>query len=312
MIVRCALVRGVAPEEDRLAARSPWGSRRALAWGPRTQDGALMWTIDVADGVAQIRLDRPEKRNALNAEFWWTFADAIDDLSDSGDARAAVLSGNGAAFCAGIDLEILATGALDASDPAGRQQFDHVIRKWQEPFNSLERARFPVVAAVHGACLGAGMALATACDLRVVSADAVMRVEEVNIGLMADIGTLSRLPSLLPYGVAHELGMFGLPLDPARSVSLGFASSLQPHEEAAKAEATRLATHVATRAPLAVQATKRNLAFARDHSVRESLDHTAVLQASIFSPADIMAAVMARSTGEAGTFIDPKSFRQPE
>lgn len=270
-----------------------------------------MWTIDLDDGVAQIRLNRPDKRNALNAEFWWTFADAIDDLSASGDARAAVVSGNGPAFCAGIDLEILASGALDPSDPAGRQQFDHVIRRWQEPFTSLERARFPVVAAVHGACLGGGMALATACDVRVVSADAVMRVEEVNIGLMADIGTLSRLPSLLPFGVAHELAMFGLPLDPVRAVALGFATSLQPDGEAVKAEATRLAVHVATRAPLAVQATKRELQFARDHSVRESLDHTAVLQASVFCAADVMAAVVARSSGEGASYVAPKSLRPP-
>lgn len=261
-----------------------------------------MWTIDVVDHVAQIRLDRPDKRNALSAEFWRDFGGAIDALSDAGEARAAVLAGNGPAFCAGIDLAVLASGALTTDSAAERDRFHRVIRQMQDPFDALERARFPVVGAIHGACLGGGMALAAACDLRVVSADAVMRVEEVNIGLMADIGTVQRLPSLLPLGVVYELALAGLPLDPTRAVGLGFAMSVQTDAQATLEEATRIATRLADMPTLAVAATKREILFARDHAVEDALDHVALRQASAWSPQDIMAALAARSAGEPGEF----------
>lgn len=263
-----------------------------------------VWSIDVQGHVAQIRLDRADKRNALGADFWRDFGGAVDELSDSGEVRAAVLSGDGPAFCAGIDLSLFLQDVLNTESAPRRQQFDRVVRQLQDPFDALERARFPVVAAIHGACLGGGMALATACDLRVVSRDAVMRVEEINIGLMADIGTLQRLPSLLPLGVVHELAMLGIALDPERAVALGFATSLQDDAEATLAEATRLAERLADRSPLAVSSTKRSVLYSRDHGVAESLEHVAMLQSAVWSTPDVMAAIQARSSGEPGDYTD--------
>ena len=275
-----------------------------------------MWTIDIDDGVAQVRLDRPEKRNALGTSFWNDFPDAVRRLSDSGEVRAAVLSGNGPSFCAGIDLDVLASGGLSTETAALRERFHRVVRQMQEPFDALEAARFPVVAAVHGHCLGGGMALATAADLRVLCRDAILRVEEVNIGLMADIGTIQRLPALLPLGVVHELATLGLPLDPDRAVTLGFASSVHDSPEAALAEATRLARRVADMPTLAVAATKREVLHARDTGVEAALDHVALRQSAAWEPADIMAAIAARGSGTPGDYarlepLGPRPFTPP-
>lgn len=261
-----------------------------------------MWTIDLDDGLAHIRLDRPDKRNALDLVFWRDFGDAVRRLSDSGEVRAAVLSGTGPSFCAGIDLEVLASGGTAVGSSTDRERFARFLQQMQDPFNALEDARFPVVAAVHGNCLGGGMALATAADLRVVCLDAVMRVEEINIGLMADIGTVQRLPSLLPLGVVHELATLGLPLDPTRAVSLGFAVSVHPDPEATLAEATRLARRAADMPTLAVAATKREVLFARDHDVATAMEHMALRQAAVIEPTDIMAALAARASGEKGDY----------
>jgi enoyl-CoA hydratase len=165
-----------------------------------TRDGA----------VAHLKLTRPEASNALGVAFWRDFGPALRALDETGEVRALVLSGNGRNFCAGMDISVFAGGTILATDTAAqRQAFHETARGLQDSLTMVERVRFPVIAAIQGACVGAGLDMVAACDLRLASTDAYFRIEEINIGMMADVGSLQRLPKILPEGVVRELAYLG-------------------------------------------------------------------------------------------------------
>ena len=145
--------------------------------------------------VAHLRLTRPEASNALGMEFWRAFGPALKALDAAGDVRALVLSGDGRNFCAGMDISVFSGGSiLNTDTAAARQAFHQSARELQDSLTRLERVRFPVIAAIQGACVGAGLDMVSACDLRLVSQEAYFRIEEINIGMMADIGSLQPWP----------------------------------------------------------------------------------------------------------------------
>lgn len=250
-----------------------------------TRDGA----------VAHMRLTRPEASNALNVEFWRNFGPALRDLDARGDVRALVISGEGKNFCAGMDISVFSGGAiLQADTSSQRQAFQHAARELQDALTTLERVRFPVVAAIHGACVGAGLDMVSACDLRLASADAYFRVEEINIGMMADVGTLQRLPKTLPDAVVRELAYLGTSLTADRAERLGFINAVANSAEATLAAALQMAETIVKKAPLAVSGSKAAINYARDHSVAESLEWAAIMQGTLWNPEDILAAINAR------------------
>ncbi len=258
-----------------------------------TRDGA----------IAHLRLTRPEASNALNVEFWRNFGPALRDLDDTGDVRALVISGEGKNFCAGMDISVFSGGAiLQADTSSQRQAFQHAARELQDALTTLERVRFPVVAAVHGACVGAGLDMVSACDLRLASADAYFRIEEINIGMMADVGTLQRLPKTLPDAVVRELAYLGTSLTADRAERLGFINAVATNAEATLAAAFQMAATIAKKAPLAVSGSKAAITYARDHSVAESLAWAAVMQGTLWNPEDVLAAINARQNKIDGIF----------
>jgi enoyl-CoA hydratase len=255
--------------------------------------------------VAHLRLTRPEASNALDAGFWRSFGPALRDLDATGQVRALVLSGDGRNFCAGMDISVFAGGAIQPADTsAQRQAFHHAARDLQDTLTALEKVRFPVIAAVHGACVGAGLDMVSACDLRLASAEAYFRIEEINIGMMADVGTLQRLPKILPEAVVRELAYLGTTLGAERAERLGFVNAVLPDAEATLAAALDMARAIAAKAPLAVSGSKAAITYARDHSVAESLEWAAVMQGTLWNPADILAAIQARRTKEDAPFAD--------
>ena len=249
--------------------------------------------------VAHLRLSRPEASNALDIPFWAEFGPALKALDATGEVRALVISGEGRNFCAGMDISVFSGGAiLKADTPAERQAFHQAARDLQETLTTIERVRFPVIAAVQGACVGAGLDLVAACDLRLAAVGAYFRIEEINIGMMADVGSLQRLPRVLPEGVVRELAYLGSSLTAERAERLGFVASILPDGGTLLAAALEMARAIAAKAPLAISGSKAAITYARDHSVAEGLEWAAVMQGSIWNTADILAAIQARMSGQ--------------
>lgn len=245
--------------------------------------------------VAHLRLTRPEASNALDMGFWRSFGPALKALDATGEVAVLVISGDGKNFCAGMDISVFASGAILKTDTAPeRQAFHQAARDLQEALSVLERVRFPVIAAIQGACVGAGLDLVAACDLRLAAQGAYFRIEEINIGMMADLGSLQRLPKLMPEGVVREMAYLGSSLTAERAERLGFVNAVAPDAEAVIADSLDTARRIATKAPIAVSGSKAALNYARDHSVAEGLEWAAVMQGSIWQPSDIMAAIQAR------------------
>lgn len=267
---------------------------------------ASAFELTVEDGLAHLRFTRPDAANAMGADFWGRFGPTVRELDAAGAARALVISGEGKHFCAGMDLEAFAGGVLTTESPSEREAFPMIVRDLQDVLSSLEDARFPVIAAVQGACLGGGVDLIAACDLRIAAESAYFRVEETNIGMMADIGSLQRLPKLMPEGVVKELAYLGRTLSAERAAAVGFVNEVRPSAEAALDAALAAAREICGKAPLAVAGTKAAITYARDHSVAEGLAWAQWAQAALWNPSDIQKAIAARVTKQPAEFAPLK------
>ncbi len=256
--------------------------------------------------VARILLNRPDKANSMTPDFWADMPRVVDALARDESVRCAIVSGEGKHFTGGMDLAAFASLAGLFRQEPGRAAYAmrDLILSLQNAFNALERARFPVVAVVHGACVGAGIDLITACDLRIASADAYFSVEEIHIGMAADVGTLQRLPKLIAPAVAAELAYTGRRFQADEAKAIGLVSSVHADKDAVLAAANELARSIAAKSPLAIAGIKRNLAYARDHSVADGLDYIATWNAGMLRPGELMAAVQAKMTKQQAEFAD--------
>jgi len=258
--------------------------------------------------IAHLRFCRPKVSNAMGAEFWADFLPAINALDKAGETRALVISAEGKNFCSGMDLMAFAGGIPTTDTPENRAGFPHLVNQLQQILGALETARFPVIAAIQGACIGGGLDLAAACDLRIASEDANFRIEETNIGMMADLGSLQRLPRLMPEALVREMAYLGNTLGAGRAHAVGFVMPVEPDAEAALAAAMRAAERIVSKAPLAVSSSKAAITYARDHSTTDGLAWAAMMQSMIWNPADIQKAVMARAKGAPADFSNLPPF----
>jgi enoyl-CoA hydratase len=250
--------------------------------------------------VAHIRFCRPHAANSMTPAFWERFPVAVRELDEGGAVRALVISGEGRHFCSGMDISAFGGAELRPDDgPAAREAFVHTVRRLQDALSSVSRARFPVIAAIQGACIGGALDLVSACDLRFVAEDAYFRIEEINIGMMADVGSLQRLPYLLPDALLRQMAFCGTTLRAAQALAVGFVNEVSADPVAAAMEA---AGEIARRAPLAVAGSKRAIDYAREHTVAESLEHVALLQAAIWSTPGVVGAIAARAAKVDGAF----------
>lgn len=257
-----------------------------------------------SDGpIARLTLNRPDKRNAMTPAFWRELPDAVNTLSDAGETRVLILEAQGPVFTAGMDISVFTDpNALTTDSAAARQAFMTAALSLQDAFTAFERARFPVIASMQGPCIGGGVDMIAACDLRYGTKDAWLRIEETNIGMMADVGTLQRLPKLIPSGVALELAYTGENLTAERAHALGLLNGVAPDEAALRALVDGVAERIASKPPLTIAGIKKSHLYSRDHSVADSLEHVMTLQASIWNPHDIVEAMAARSEKRAGRF----------
>lgn len=261
--------------------------------------------VSVEGKVAQIRLSRPERRNAMTLAFWRELPAIVRELDARGDVRAAVITSTGKHFTAGMDLSVFQdAAALDTASVAARERFRLKLIELQRTFSALAEARFPVIAAIQGGCIGGGVDLVTACCLRYATRDAYFVIQEINIGMMADVGTFNRMPKQLPEAVVRELGYTGERLPAGRAERLGFVNGLFDTHEALVAGTLAVAATIAAKAPTAIAATKQMISYTRDHPVADSFNYLNALQPGVFSVDDIRRALAAGKSGEPAQFAD--------
>ncbi|MEO7008886.1 MAG: enoyl-CoA hydratase-related protein, partial [Caldimonas sp.] len=212
-----------------------------------------------------------------------------------GATRVLVISSTGKHFCAGMALDVFGSGdaLLATSSARARLAFQQSLRRLMDCFTALDEARFPVICAIQGGCVGGALDLATACDIRLCSADAFFTVQEIAIGMAADLGVLQRLPKIVPPGVAREMAYTGERLGAERALAVGLVNAVLPDAAALLDHAMTWAKSIAAKSPLAIAGSKLALNHARDHSTAESLQQMTLLQSAIFDTDEMAVAIAA-------------------
>jgi enoyl-CoA hydratase len=259
--------------------------------------GYRCFEVEVTDKVAHVRMTRPDELNTMVPEFWRELPEIVTSISDSGEARALVLSSSGRHFSAGMDLSVFtsASGLSGDGEPARRGTGVRLMAKrLQQSFTALEQARLPVLVAVQGGCIGGAVDLICAADMRYATRDAFFVVQETNIGMVADVGTLQRLPKLIPDGVAREMVYTGRRLPAERAYEVGLVNQVFDDADSMVNGVLEIAREIASKSPLVTWGSKEMLVYARDHSVADALEHIATWQMGAFQPADMMEAFAAK------------------
>jgi enoyl-CoA hydratase len=282
-----------------------------------------------ADGIAHLQLNRPERLNTFAPPFFPALRDAVLQLNAEGRTRVLVISSTGKHFSAGMALDVFAGGSpstgrpemdsapsggparsavggqlamLDTGSARTRLAFQDSLRQLMRCFDVIEEARFPVIAAIQGGCIGGALDLAAACCLRVASADAFFTVQEIHIGMAADLGVLQRLPKIVPPAVARELAYTGERLGAERALAVGLVNAVRPDAASTLAHAMQLAASIAAKSPLAVAGSKLAINYAVDHPTADALQQMALLQSAIFDLDEMALAIRAWKTKTAAAF----------
>jgi enoyl-CoA hydratase len=273
------------------------------------------FSLNWIDGkIAHLVLSRPEQLNTMHPTFWRELDHILTQLHREGRARALVISSTGKHFSAGMALETFA-GAIEMDDqrPEGRAAIFDLLTDMQATFTKIEALRMPVIFAIQGGCIGGAVDMVTAGCIRYATADAFFCIQEINIGMVADVGTLQRLPKLVPFAVVKELAYTGRRLGAAKAEQYGLVNAVFDTPEAMLAAALQCAQEIASKPPVAIWGTKQAVGYARDHSVEDSLRQMGWLQGAIWSNAQVRESIVAMKDRRAGRFapLSPLlSFRE--
>ena len=266
---------------------------------------------ELKDHVAHVSMCRGDAFNTMTKAFWSELPELIDKISDEGKARVIVLSAQGKHFCAGMDLanfksdgDFLSTDTKKITQGRRSEAQFRVTRDLQYSISCLEKSRIPVIAAIQGACIGAGVDLITACDIRYASNDAFFCIQETNIGMAADVGTLQRLPYLIPEGILRELAYTGRRFSADESLKYGLVNAVFDTPDAVIEQALAVAREIADKAPLAISGIKEVLNYNRDHTVEESLNYNALWNAAMDFSDDMMEAFKSKTEKRDPDFQD--------
>ena len=254
-------------------------------------------TVDVDAGVAQVTLTGPGKGNAMGPAFWTELPRAFAALDAEADVRAIVLTGSGKHFSYGLDLTsmggflapVLADGALASP----RAEFHAHLKQMQGSITAVADCRTPVIASVQGWCIGGGVDLISAVDIRYASADAKFSVREVKLAMVADVGSLARLPLILSEGHLRELALTGKDIDAERALRIGLVNDVYPDAEASLAAAHDTAREIAANPPLVVAGIKDVLDERRVAQVTSSLRYVAAWNSAFLPSKDLTEGVTA-------------------
>jgi enoyl-CoA hydratase len=252
--------------------------------------------ISSSGGVATIELNRPDKGNSIDGVMWTELKRAFDEMDTMTSVRAVVLRGAGKHFSTGIDLGFLAELQQDLGKlPEGikQERLKQYIVELQEAVNAVENCRKPVLAAVQGYCMGAGVDIAAACDMRYATGATRFSVKEVDLAIVADLGSLQRLPKIVGEGIARELAFTGRIFKGQEAVAMGFVNRLYQNRDELMDGISTLAHEISKKSPLTIRGIKETMNFSRDRTVADGLDYVAVRNAAMLLSRDLEEAVTA-------------------
>lgn len=272
--------------------------------------------VTIEDKVAHIKLNRPDKRNSMNPAFWRELPQIVEDIDQNVKARAIVISSTGPHFSAGMDLAAFASKEPTSDKEVRDMRIRHGASFYQgalntqKTFNAIEDCRLPVLAAVQGGCIGGGLDMITACDMRYASEDAFFTIFEVNIGMTADVGTFPRLVRQIPEGMVRELAYTGRNMSATEAKEIGLINRVYKDQETMVAGVLDLAKEIASKPPLAVYGCKRMINYSHDHSTADSLDYIAIWNASMLQIPEMQEAMKANTEKRSGEFVELPPLRK--
>ena len=252
--------------------------------------------VEIANKIALVSFNRPEKANALHMDAWHEMKAVFEALSLADDVRVVILSGEGKHFCAGIDLELLMSiGKLTDMDCSGRrsEKVRQLIVALQQSVSSIEKCSKPVLAAIHNGCIGGGVDIATACDMRYCTEEAYFTIKEIDLGMVADIGTLQRLPKIISPGMAAEMAYTGRKVFGPEAKIIGLVNHCYSSKEELMEGVVQIASVIASKSPLSIRGTKNVLHYTIDHSVDDALNYMAVWNSAMLLSEDLKEAFKA-------------------
>lgn len=274
--------------------------------------GHECFDVEITDKVGHIKMNRPDKANSMIAEFWNELPAIVDEMSASGSVRSVVLSSVGKHYCSGMDLSVftasdsaVAPSGNDGKHPSRRgERFRSTALKLQETFNALERARMPVLCAIQGACVGGAIDMVSAADLRYADQTAFFSIAEINIGMTADVGTLQRMPRLVPEGIVRELAYTGRKWSVDEALAAGFVNQVFDDHSSMMSGVHEIAAEIASKSPMAIWGTKKSMQYSQEHTVADGLEYIANWNASMFDTDDMAEAFTAKVEKRSADFPD--------
>jgi enoyl-CoA hydratase len=277
--------------------------------------------VEISDHVANLILSRPDQLNTMSRDFWVELGEVTEEINMNSEVRVLVMSSTGKHFCAGMDLTAFSNGVDNIPED---KKPDHarigeavyrVAKELQGYISSLENIRVPVIAAIHGGCVGGAVDLVTACDIRLASDDAFFCIQEINIGMAADVGTLQRLPKIIPDSKMREMAYTGRRMYAEEAKESGLVSDTFESNEKLLEAANNLAKEIATKSPIAIHGLKAVMNYSRDHSVSDSLDFNALWSGAMLSQRDMTEAMTANMEKRDASFdklVDVKKFNESD
>lgn len=255
------------------------------------------YSVEKKGQIAWVWLNRPEKKNSMNPPAWFETVPIFKELDEDDNIRVIIMAGKGSCFSAGIDLMSmipLFSELTDKNQLGGtKRKFFEKILLLQDGISAMEKCRKPVIAAVHSYCIGGGLDVITACDIRLCTKDSVFSLREAAIGFVADVGVLQRIPAIVGQGVARELAFTAKDIDAQRAKEINLVNGIYDNYDELLAAAEAMALEIASNSPLAVQASKQVLKYGIGKSVEDSLKFNAAVSNYTIPSNDLMAAVQA-------------------
>jgi enoyl-CoA hydratase len=275
--------------------------------------------LDVKNHIGNLVLSRPDELNTMSRDFWVELGEVLEVINKDSDIRVVVMSSTGKHFCAGMDLNAFTNGVDNIPD---EKKPDHarigeavyrVAKELQEYISTLEKIRVPVIAAIHGGCIGGAVDMVTACDIRLASDDAFFCIQEINIGMAADVGTLQRLPKIIPDSKMREMAYTGRRMYAEEAKGAGLVSGTYGSQEELIEAANKLASEIASKSPVAIYGLKAVMNYSRDHNVNDSLEYNALWSGAMLSQKDMteqMTANMEKRDASFNELVEVKKFNE--
>ena len=275
--------------------------------------------VKTKDHICSLVLNRPNELNTMTRNFWVELGDALEEINRDSEVRVVILSSTGKHFCAGMDLSAFSNGVDDIPDD---KKPDHArvgevlyrtAKELQGYISKLEEIRVPVIAAVHGGVIGGALDLITACDMRFASKDAFFCIQEINIGMAADVGTLQRLPKIIPDSKMREMAYTGRRMLADEAKDSGLVGEIYKTQDEMLDAVHELAAEIASKSPVAIYGLKAVMNYSRDHNVSDSLDFNALWSGAMLSQADMTEAMTAQMEKRDASFdkmVDVKKFNE--